>query len=110
MESSSPSPNLRLGEGARRADEGRGAQRSGVAACTTVALSARRPSSGASRPLLPREKRGRRGKWTSLSYKPPCCFEAVDPGGDQPVGDNADEGDGEACHDPSPRIGLGQRL
>src|SRR5205823_13469131 len=56
----SPSPNLGLGEGARRADEGRGAKRSGRAASATGAHS-RAGSHPALRATFSHASRGRRG-------------------------------------------------
>src|SRR5206468_4191277 len=73
----SPSPaHFRAGEGARRADEGRGAKRSGRAGCTTVALTRAGPHP-ALRATFSHAARGRRGKldvhypaWAEASRKP----------------------------------------
>ena len=46
--------------------------------------------------------------WRS-SHSPPLAH-ALDPGGNQAVGNDADEGDDEARHNAAPGIGLGQRL
>src|SRR6266508_1140859 len=47
-------------------------------------------------------------RWPSCQSAPQ--FDATDPGSDQPVGDDADEGDGKSRHDPPAGIGLGERL
>ena len=55
-------------------------------------------------------RRARAASGETVMRGPARGFHAGDPGGDQPVGDDADEGDGKAGDDALAGIGLGQRL